>query len=1844
MTDKILRNVKQVVLEEFYSNTLATATIVEEELFGGSNKELSPGAKGLWVLQQVLAGAKRLFLTPFILSHEAGGVDIPVIPERSSYVDAHLEGHREVLASLRDTFATREEYIAEAKAEYDDQSAVTKHIVYKFHALEQPEDIDVQNASEEEVAAFMKAEKEYTKKYTRMEKEVADTKAAKEYRYKTWMTAHKELQDDMKRIRDIELSADREGGKQYDDDKTAVGRVRDAMYRLRNFLTTLLKHKDMPREIKETVIGMSEENVDPYEDIDMRGCVKNLADRYRNGDELDIASLFIANMHMLQQPEQSLSSYFRDVAEDFVAQTRRMGVHSIRTTDIAAMFALGGMKEEYMKDFLETEVQIQLTLDSVADEDQDLSLLEDDDGATTKSRKKVPHSLYGKTRAFIKKVAKFDLLQLKLGKKGKQKKDTSTPAPAGGNISVKEAQRRVREAQQVLTTVEVNTNKKPSSNCFTWERTGACPYGDKCRFLHPAPEIVKRRGRVCQEWKWTGKCMRGAECEHVASHTKRVSVSSGEAGGDAAAASTASSTAAATKQTGSNSIKPSQGGKAANTLFSLDTIDGWSEDESGDDSVTVGCVLVQESGGECVAAAEEVDVAAECHEMLWDSGATIHVAKDLKLLDGGGKPVKKRREAMGVGGARPITHVGPSKVFDGLEMVYIDGGSSPNLMSIGRVLQPDSDGMDKMAIFTGRGAVRFKVTPRMQKEINAVLMDAERSGLVEGHAMQRNFVYRQSFGGSDEVVLPSGEVEESDLSCAVSVNMFAGRVHLDSTMQWIAYMANCGMNQETMLAAVDNSMVAGIPEVLTKANINHFFKHVGKQEEQLTAEIVAAPLREPNGYQPDPVSGPGSVVHIDNVDPPFSRAKQPHEERDEDASKATAVSVKEKLTKKVVPSIGGYKDGVLAVDAASGFAALHGRESKKNPQAVVKKFVDQWIGRWDCLDYVKADKEFVTVESIAVVKGVGGIMRQSVPGDHRRNTGLVEGTLRWIQDIAQGNMNNLKALVKARIITELEARSLWFHALQYAVLVWNFRPAWNDPSKTRLEVGTGERASLANTVIMPFGSKIVGKKLRNDEDGRGTVCLYVGPSSVVRGGILTYGLVSKAVSCKYSFVSLPNVSRVGEAKARAEVAKQQYGRMCGVPVVGSGVSRAALGDPERGDATAAIQSTAVEVSGASLLDRVDGEGEKELVESAPVGVAPPAEPPPGECVVLVDRGVSMATGTIVPVAAGNATPSAGVTSGGGVQHPTGGGLRDGRRVPRVVVSDYSLRRKPRAEFVGALDNRPPKPQVPSRKACAEDPLWWKADLREAGKLNAETVFLDLPVGPNGRHIRPANAIVLRLLRVREYKWKPDPESPTKEMRWLECSRFVCNGSTDKRPINFYAETPDRILLFLMTSVGATIGEVASQSDCERAYLNALSIDRNIVIIAPSDIKGVPRECLLNKGLYGSRAGALSWQQWIDDKMLGLGFEKLMVARSVYKKRLASGELMRALRHSDDFRTSSRDAVGKAAEEKAMREQVRMAEFAPAERFLGCTFEFINEVTGKPDPKGKLVLVRQEEKIAEMQAKFSEWHSVMNPKGKVRKVPLPRDAIRFEHGLDEHQARVLGDAEKADYQSLVGCISWISGSTRVDCKFGHFLVAIRLSKPRMWDMYLAVHIMDYMVATIHAPLVLGGPRVDPEVYADASFGNLDERRSVVGHVAMSCPGSGAIYASVSATKCAVTSIFEAELVAGCEAVTTGLYVTKMCEELEYPAGRCRQIWVDNEAEVEWIKGSVSNKRSRHIDVKFYFVRHMQEQGEVSVEYVKTEDNIADILTKPLEFPVFYRLAGKILGHDLIRGFGITGAFE
>ena len=141
--------------------------------------------------------------------------------------------------------------------------------------------------------------------------------------------------------------------------------------------------------------------------------------------------------------------------------------------------------------------------------------------------------------------------------------------------------------------------------------------------------------------------------------------------------------------------------------------------------------------------------------------------------------------------------------------------------------------------------------------------------------------------------------------------------------------------------------------------------------------------------------------------------------------------------------------------------------------------------------------------------------------------------------------------------------------------------------------------------------------------------------------------------------------------------------------------------------------------------------------------------------------------------------------------------------------------------------RPPKPRVPTPRECAGDPLWNEAYRREAEKFKEMSVMKPLSMGKDGRFLRPHNALIQRLIAVREWKWKKDPH--TGIPRWLECIRLVLDGSTDSRQERFYAGTPDRMYFLLMMSAGATRGEIMEMGDMERAYLQSTSSDRNIVV-------------------------------------------------------------------------------------------------------------------------------------------------------------------------------------------------------------------------------------------------------------------------------------------------------------------------------------------------------------------------------------------------------------------------------
>ncbi|KAA0058430.1 putative mitochondrial protein [Cucumis melo var. makuwa] len=67
-----------------------------------------------------------------------------------------------------------------------------------------------------------------------------------------------------------------------------------------------------------------------------------------------------------------------------------------------------------------------------------------------------------------------------------------------------------------------------------------------------------------------------------------------------------------------------------------------------------------------------------------------------------------------------------------------------------------------------------------------------------------------------------------------------------------------------------------------------------------------------------------------------------------------------------------------------------------------------------------------------------------------------------------------------------------------------------------------------------------------------------------------------------------------------------------------------------------------------------------------------------------------------------------------------------------------------------------------------------------------------------------------------------------------------------------------------------------------------------------------------------------------------------------------------------------------------------------------------------------------------------------------------------------------------------------------------------------------------------------------------------------------------------------------------------------------------IHVDNKSTIALAKNPVFHDRSKHIDTRFHFIRDCISRKEVQVEYVKAEDQIADIFTKPLKVNVFNNL--------------------
>ncbi|GKU96986.1 hypothetical protein SLEP1_g10166 [Rubroshorea leprosula] len=189
-----------------------------------------------------------------------------------------------------------------------------------------------------------------------------------------------------------------------------------------------------------------------------------------------------------------------------------------------------------------------------------------------------------------------------------------------------------------------------------------------------------------------------------------------------------------------------------------------------------------------------------------------------------------------------------------------------------------------------------------------------------------------------------------------------------------------------------------------------------------------------------------------------------------------------------------------------------------------------------------------------------------------------------------------------------------------------------------------------------------------------------------------------------------------------------------------------------------------------------------------------------------------------------------------------------------------------------------------------------------------------------------------------------------------------------------------------------------------------------------------------------------------------------------------------------------------------------------------------------------------------------------------------------------------------YKQIVGSLMYLT-ATRPDIMHGVSLISRYMEQPKELHLQTAKRILsDYA-------------------------GDLDDRKSTSGFVFML--GSGAISWSSKKQPIVTLSTTEAEYVAATSCACQAIWLRRIMEELELNQHEATSIYCDNSSAIKLSKNPVLHGRSKHIHVRYHFLCNLVEDGTIELIYCRTEDQVADIFTKPLKVAAFSKLR-ELLG--------------
>ena len=135
------------------------------------------------------------------------------------------------------------------------------------------------------------------------------------------------------------------------------------------------------------------------------------------------------------------------------------------------------------------------------------------------------------------------------------------------------------------------------------------------------------------------------------------------------------------------------------------------------------------------------------------------------------------------------------------------------------------------------------------------------------------------------------------------------------------------------------------------------------------------------------------------------------------------------------------------------------------------------------------------------------------------------------------------------------------------------------------------------------------------------------------------------------------------------------------------------------------------------------------------------------------------------------------------------------------------------------------------------------------------------------------------------------------------------------------------------------------------------------------------------------------------------------------------------------------------------------------------------------------------------------------------------------------------------------------------------------------------------------------------YSDADWANSQDRKSTTGYYFALNRDGGISWKSRKQPTVALSTC-EAEFMALCETTKEAIYLRQLIQDLDIHVVDPIELYGDNQGAIAIVKNPIKHDRTKHIDIKYYFIREHYQKDTIALKYIPSDSNIADVMTKSL----------------------------